>query len=93
MQSDHTDKGEGRRNIRGGGRKEEKVRGQIDGSTGGCSTIARRIKSPEEVFVSTKNDNSFITHRNSYNIISHLYIRTRLSLTESLCVCARDGDR
>jgi len=31
--------------------------------------------------ISTKNDNSFITHRNSYNIISHLYIyiRTRIS--------------
>lgn len=40
--------------------------------------------------VSTKNDNSFITHRNSYNIISHLHARVS-SLIWSLY--ARDGGR
>jgi len=39
-----------------------------DRSTSKMYQIVRRS-------VSTKNDNSFITHRNSYNIISHLHIR------------------
>ena len=54
--------------IRGQGRRKAVIRHEA------AEKNRRKIKNPVERSISTKNDNSFITHCIPYNIIVYTYV-------------------